>query len=217
MPASNPTGRNKLTPQQYEQLDELLRQKPATGMPDWEIAQKVGCTAATVRNRRKALAAQMKKGRKRESIRQAITAGQVVAADLLETGGEGSDRKDAGAHDILAAFPDARVLTPEESMKLVSILLQNNPPPSAVPGLVNALSNLRDRYAPPDEVGPPPPSTPKEQLDWLVVILDAAGPGLVAKAIDRLWPGLGFHGTGKVEIGEEIAPSGEPPDPGDVG
>jgi len=160
-----------LSPEQREQIDHLIRQQAVSGLTDQAIADLLGVDRSTVKYRRKLLATKMRHAESPESDRT-VLAESLGVSDLP-----------ASATVDNAEEP----LTPEASLRILSLVARSSPNANAQVAAIRALETLRVQLLTPAKLGPPDPMTEDEQIAEVAAIIEAVGPSIVRKALDRVW------------------------------
>lgn len=174
----------------YEKLDKLLKQQAkdrANRNPtksDSQISRDVPCSRNTVINRKKDLRAQA-----------ALLESQKIAANAHPKHDKkrGPRTQISAWTDVLARADDPEsfiqflddqpILTPLQSMKLMSMISNDPRMPPAVRTQADArLQALREKHAPPDTLGPGAPLTTPEKRSRLVCLFEACGEKLSLSA-----------------------------------
>lgn len=160
-----------LTPDQREQIDHLIRQQAVSGLTDQAIADLLGVDRSTVKYRRKLVAAKVRLAESSSDDRTAIAESLGVA-----------DMPTASSVDS-AEEP----LTPEASLRILSLVARSSPNANAQVAAIRALETLRVQLLTPAKLGPPDPMTEDEKIAEVAAIIEAVGPSIVRKALDRVW------------------------------
>jgi hypothetical protein len=165
------TKRKDLTPAQLERMDAFIEQQPVTGLTDQAIADIIGCHRVTVARRKTLLAA-------RDSTPELAPRPRPPRRQPPET-------EPLSARALLDRYKDLVALTPDEQMKLCSIIAATSLNDNAKVAALNALGKFQQMYAPPDRVGPGAPLDDDERVARVADILDAVGITIARRAISR--------------------------------
>lgn len=175
-----------LTVEQEVNLRKAVLDQPLTQRTNAQIAEQIGCSARTVTNYKKEIASTLQTSAEQNRIKSQLRSGEVIAKDLLDTGGLSSQGVPS-ARSILESFPDAQILSPDEAMRLLSILAQEAAPAVQVSAL-KLLDDLQARHRPPASLGPPPPMTDSQKVSRLARLMDAVGPRISRLAAEEAFP-----------------------------
>lgn len=178
-PRLRPQG-TTLTADETERLEQLLGQQAVTGLTDEAIAEIIGTTRQTVSRHRRKMAQRLLAEKEPPAVPDAPkpTAKQVLAGQLPPN------------TDLADEFVGSgeETLTPEGSLRLLSLLARTSLNPNAQVAAVRAVEALRAQIEAPARTGPPDPLTDEDRINRLAIILEAVGPELARKAVDRVWP-----------------------------
>jgi len=91
------------------------------------------------------------------------------------------------AEDFFQTYADHRILTPDESMRLMSgMACDPNIPPQVRTSAAKELDSLRVRHAPKETLGPGPPLTTADKFARVLAVLEACPPSVQEQAFATL-------------------------------
>lgn len=178
-------------PINYKPIDKALRQQAMDKLAmspytsNAQIARDHGVSVSSVEKRKKLLA-------KAQVMQE--------AADICRNDERGTKKRPKGtrgnaspfhdalqraassddAEDFFQTYAEHRILTPEESMRLMSgMACDPNIPPQVRTSADAALDKLRVRHAPKETLGPGPPLTPKDKFSRLLAVIEACPPAVL--------------------------------------
>lgn len=187
-PNAQPPRKNdrygKLSSEQVAQLAHLIKQQPLTDLSDETISIMVGCSRQTVIRHKASLRA---------------------AQNIPEEPEPSSASPEGSAIDLLAQYADIKTLTPEQTMKLLTVLATTSPNTASQINALTTLERLRESLTKPEDRGPPEPYSVEERVDRLAAIMDSQGLQITRLAIEKNWPDESKENPEPVRVAPALA------------
>ena len=168
----------RLSKEQVEKLEHLIRQQEVTGLTDEAISIIVGTTRTSVRNHRIRIAAGLRHDENRGGQQGPVSIQELASRPIpspeqaaLERVGEGDEP-----------------LSPEQSLRLLSFIARSSPNANAQVAALRALEVLRIQIEAPSRLGPGDPLAEEDRIHRLALVMYSQGIAITRKALERAWP-----------------------------